>query len=91
MSDPLWKPNQEKVDQANLTAFIRQPRQHWPNVNDFSSLYPDFPVPVGVLRETTMPCYEDMLSDEVDYAVETRGPGDLRELLHSGDTWTVEG
>ena len=39
MSDPLWKPNQEKVDQANLTAFIRQARQHWPNVNDFPSLY----------------------------------------------------
>ncbi|MCH7725565.1 MAG: acetoacetate--CoA ligase [Planctomycetes bacterium] len=39
MSDPLWKPNQEKVDQANLTAFIRRVRQHRPNVNDFPSLY----------------------------------------------------
>jgi hypothetical protein len=31
-----------------------------------------------------------MLSDEVDQAIAARGPGDLTELLHSGDTWTVE-
>jgi 2-oxoglutarate ferredoxin oxidoreductase subunit beta len=52
---------------------------------------PDFPLPVGVLRETSKACYEEMLEDEVQSAIETRGPGDLRELLHSGDTWTVEG
>jgi 2-oxoglutarate ferredoxin oxidoreductase subunit beta len=52
---------------------------------------PDFPLPVGVLRETSKACYEEMLEDEVQSAIETRGPGNLRELLHSGDTWTVEG
>ncbi len=51
---------------------------------------PDFPLPVGVLRETSKPCYENMLEDEVKHAIEARGKGDLRELLHSGDTWTVE-
>ncbi len=51
---------------------------------------PDFPLPVGVLRETEKPCYETMLGDEVDQAIESRGRGELRELLHSGDTWEVE-
>jgi len=52
---------------------------------------PDFPLPVGVLRESSKPCYEDMLGAEVERAIESRGPGDLRELLHSGDTWDVPG
>jgi 2-oxoglutarate ferredoxin oxidoreductase subunit beta len=52
---------------------------------------PHFPLPVGVLRETEKPCYEAMLENEVKRAIETRGPGDLRTLLHSGDTWQVEG
>ena len=50
---------------------------------------PDFPVPVGVIREVEKACYEDMLQDQVNHAIETNGPGDLNTLLHSGDTWEV--
>ena len=52
---------------------------------------PEFPLPVGVLRETEKPCYETMLEDEIDHARKSRGPGNLHDLLHSGDTWEVEG
>jgi 2-oxoglutarate ferredoxin oxidoreductase subunit beta len=52
---------------------------------------PDFPLPVGVFRAVEKPCYEDMLTEQVDRAIEQRGPGELRDLLHSGDTWVVEG
>jgi len=51
---------------------------------------PEFPLPVGVLRESEKACYEQMLEDQIDDAVGTLGAGDLRSLLHSGDTWTVE-
>ena len=51
---------------------------------------PEFPLPVGVLHEVDKPCYEDMLDQQVQDAIEARGPGDLEELLYSGDTWTVE-
>ncbi len=51
---------------------------------------PDFPIPTGVFRAVEKPTYEAMLQQQVDDALEQRGPGDLRELLHSGDTWTVE-
>jgi hypothetical protein len=30
-----------------------------------------------------------MLQDQVDAAIQQRGPGDLHALLHSGDTWEV--
>jgi 2-oxoglutarate ferredoxin oxidoreductase subunit beta len=50
---------------------------------------PEFPLPVGVIREVHKPCYEDMLQEQVDDAIERRGEGNLRDLLHSGDTWEV--
>src|SRR5690606_29104922 len=52
---------------------------------------PAFPIPVGVFRAVERPSYERLLEDQVDTAVRQRGPGDLRALLHGGDTWTVEG
>jgi 2-oxoglutarate ferredoxin oxidoreductase subunit beta len=51
---------------------------------------PAFPTPVGVLRAVERPSYERMLDAQIEAAVAQRGPGDLRALLHSGDTWTVE-
>jgi len=54
-----------------------------------SLVRPDFPLPVGVFRAVEKPCYENLLQQQVDDAVASRGHGDLRTLLHSGDTWTV--
>ena len=51
---------------------------------------PDFPLPVGVLRESEKACYEEMLESQIQDSVDTSGPGDLATLLHSGDTWSVE-
>jgi 2-oxoglutarate ferredoxin oxidoreductase subunit beta len=51
---------------------------------------PDFPLPVGVFREVTKPTYEDMLVQQVVDSIAHKGDGDLRDLLHSGDTWTVD-
>ncbi len=50
---------------------------------------PNFPLPVGVFRAVEKPTYETMLQDQVDGAVKERGRGDLKALLHSGDTWEV--
>jgi 2-oxoglutarate ferredoxin oxidoreductase subunit beta len=36
------------------------------------------------------PSYERLLEAQIETAREQRGAGDLRALLHSGDTWTVE-
>jgi 2-oxoglutarate/2-oxoacid ferredoxin oxidoreductase subunit beta len=52
--------------------------------------WPDFPVPVGVLRAVQRPTYEALMSQQIEHAIETEGPGDIRELFVEGDTWTVE-
>jgi 2-oxoglutarate ferredoxin oxidoreductase subunit beta len=45
---------------------------------------------VGVFRAVERPSYERLLDEQVATAVQQRGAGDLRALLTSGDTWTVE-
>jgi 2-oxoglutarate ferredoxin oxidoreductase subunit beta len=52
--------------------------------------YPEFPVPVGVFRAAERPTYEDLLEDQIEMAVKMWGPGDLKKLLGSGDTWVIE-
>jgi 2-oxoglutarate ferredoxin oxidoreductase subunit beta len=51
---------------------------------------PAFPLPIGVFRAVEEPTYDAMLEAQVQDAVKRRGQGDLKALLHSGDTWTVE-
>ena len=51
---------------------------------------PTFPTPVGVFRAVDKPTYEAALESQVTDARAQRGPGDLSDLLNSGDTWTVE-
>ena len=52
--------------------------------------WPDFPVPVGVIRDVKRATHDELLSAQLEEAVATRGPGDLRGLLESGDAWLVE-
>jgi 2-oxoglutarate ferredoxin oxidoreductase subunit beta len=51
---------------------------------------PDFPLPVGVFRAVETPTYEDLVELQERESIESRGPGDVATLLHSGETWTVE-
>jgi 2-oxoglutarate ferredoxin oxidoreductase subunit beta len=52
--------------------------------------WPDFPVPVGVLRAVTRPTHDELLTGQIDSAVASTGEGDLARVLKSGETWTVE-
>lgn len=52
--------------------------------------YPEFPVPLGVLRAVEHPTYDQMMADQIHDAIERQGAGDLEALLHEGDTWQVE-
>ena len=46
-------------------------------------------IPVGVFRDVQRPVYDELMAEQLDRAVETKGEGDLEALLHSGDTWTI--
>jgi len=51
---------------------------------------PHFPLPLGVFRDVERPSYDALLMQQIEQAVQRRGRGDLRALLHSGTTWEVE-
>jgi 2-oxoglutarate ferredoxin oxidoreductase subunit beta len=52
--------------------------------------WPQFPVPVGVLRATTRPTHDQLIEDQLTAAVARSGEGDLARVLNGGETWTVE-
>jgi 2-oxoglutarate ferredoxin oxidoreductase subunit beta len=52
--------------------------------------WPDFPVPVGVLRAVQRPTHDQLITGQIQDAVARQGEGDLAKLLVSGETWTVE-
>ncbi len=52
--------------------------------------WPQFPVPVGVLRNIQRPTHDQLVVGQIDDAVTKFGAGDLEKLLVSGETWTVD-
>jgi 2-oxoglutarate ferredoxin oxidoreductase subunit beta len=50
---------------------------------------PTEPSCIGVFRNFERPVYGDALAAQTQRATERLGRGDLRTLLHGGDTWTV--
>ncbi len=54
-----------------------------------SLLPPDFPTPLGVLRDVTRPAYETRVSAQIQDEIERRGTGELEKLLYSGEMWQV--
>ncbi|MBP1704958.1 MAG: 2-oxoacid:acceptor oxidoreductase, beta subunit, pyruvate/2-ketoisovalerate family [Chloroflexi bacterium] len=52
--------------------------------------WPDFPVPVGVIRNVRRPTHDELVDRQIEAAIASEGAGDVAGLLRSGDTWTVE-
>ena len=52
--------------------------------------WPEFPVPVGVLRAVERPTHDQLIEEQIATAIAASGAGDLEELLNGGETWTVE-
>ena len=52
--------------------------------------WPEYPVPMGVLRAVHRPTYNDLMTQQIEQAIAAEGEGDLRDIFVEGDTWTVE-
>jgi 2-oxoglutarate/2-oxoacid ferredoxin oxidoreductase subunit beta len=52
--------------------------------------YPDFPVPIGVIRNVPRPTLDELIDGQLRDAVARRGKGDIQQLLGGGETWTIE-
>jgi 2-oxoglutarate ferredoxin oxidoreductase subunit beta len=50
---------------------------------------PHGPTPIGVFRDVERPVYDELLAAQIESETEQKGAGDLRELLHAADTWTI--
>ena len=51
--------------------------------------YPEFPVPVGILRAVQRPTYDDLMTQQIEEQV-AKSDGDVQKLFSQGDIWTVE-
>ncbi len=47
------------------------------------------PRPFGVFYETDRPCYEDVMTMQIEDLQATRGKGNLDKLLRGNETWTI--
>jgi 2-oxoglutarate ferredoxin oxidoreductase subunit beta len=47
------------------------------------------PRPFGVFYETDRPCYEEVMSLQIQDVVAAKGKGDLDKLLKGNETWTI--
>ena len=52
--------------------------------------WPDFPVPVGVIRNIDRPTHDQMLTAQLEKEMARAGTPDLQALLDGGETWVVE-
>jgi len=50
---------------------------------------PQFPLPVGVLRNVEAPVFDESVHKQNAAVTAQKGPGDLKKLLYSGETWEV--
>jgi 2-oxoglutarate ferredoxin oxidoreductase subunit beta len=53
-------------------------------------VHPVFPECVGVFRAVERPTYDEMVNQQIDDAIKTRGRGKLEDLFANDDTWVVE-
>lgn len=52
--------------------------------------YPDFPVALGIIRDVSLPTYDDGVRDQVNEQKDKSGIKCVDDLLRSGATWEVK-
>ena len=52
--------------------------------------WPDYPVPVGVLRRTERPTHDQLMTGQITDARARQGDGDLAKIINGGETWVAK-
>lgn len=76
--DELWIHDESDLNKAQILARLfddPSPEKHYPR-------------PFGVLYETQRPCYEDIMTGQIEKALE-KGKGNLDKLLRGRETWQI--
>jgi 2-oxoglutarate ferredoxin oxidoreductase subunit beta len=75
----LWVHDERDIYKAQiLVRMFDDPR--WPS---------HLPRPFGVFYETDRPCYEEVMSLQIQDVIASKGKGDLDKLLKGSETWTI--
>jgi 2-oxoglutarate/2-oxoacid ferredoxin oxidoreductase subunit beta len=51
---------------------------------------PAFPTPLGVFRVLQRPTFDALMNSQIQESIAKSGEGDIDQLLHRGDVWTVK-
>ena len=51
---------------------------------------PEFPVPMGVFRAVERPVYEDLVTNQIQKSIDSKGNGSLEELIYTEDSWEIK-
>jgi 2-oxoglutarate ferredoxin oxidoreductase subunit beta len=78
------------VTEADLLVHDEQAEEPYLALMLSRMFWPDYPVPVGVLRAVSRPTHDALIEDQLTAAVARSGAGDLEKVLSGGETWTVE-
>jgi 2-oxoglutarate ferredoxin oxidoreductase subunit beta len=81
---------QDGVTEADLLVHDEAAEEPYLALMLSRMFWPEFPVPVGVLRATSRPTHDRLIEDQLAAAVAKTGKGDLDRVLRGGETWTVE-
>jgi 2-oxoglutarate/2-oxoacid ferredoxin oxidoreductase subunit beta len=82
----------EVVDGSASDILIHQPAHTSPLYSQMLASFglPEFPTPIGIIRQIQRPTYETLVHQQMQEAQAKRGTGTWKELLHGNSTWTVE-
>ena len=47
------------------------------------------PTPIGIFRAVERPVYDTLMAEQIAVTKRELGEGDLKDLLHAGDTWRI--
>ena len=50
----------------------------------------ELPVPIGVFYKEEKPTYEDMMKQQIDIAIDSKGKGDLQSLINGQESWEIK-
>ena len=50
----------------------------------------ELPVPIGVFYKEEKPTYEDMMKEQIDIAIDSKGKGDLQSLINGSENWEIK-
>jgi len=78
-ADDLWVHDEKDIYKAQILT----------RIFDDPKIEGHLPRPFGVFYETDRPCYEDVMTSQIDLA-KSKKPADLNKLLRGNEVWTIQ-